>query len=124
MVESTKGETASFKKNAKSKKSAGWIEPLMRRLAYSLHILRHDAPSHVCTIALSKLSVRRNTGAPMPLANFPSSKQLASALSRVGVRAAVLEKIKRRLDAEGLHTLTDLRLSEGQVATLGFKLIT
>lgn len=59
----------------------------------------------------------------MPLANFPSSKQLASALSRVGVRADVLERMKRGLDAERLHTLTDLMLSEEQVATLGFKLI-
>ena len=94
----------------------------MRRLAYSLHILRHDPPSHVCTIALSKLSVRRNTGAPMPLANFPSSKQLVLALSRVGVGAAVLEKMERRLYADGLNTLTDLILSDQQVATLGFKL--
>lgn len=59
----------------------------------------------------------------MPLANFPSSKQLASALSRVGVCVAVLEKMERRLDAEGLHTLTDLMLSDEQVATLGFKIL-
>lgn len=58
----------------------------------------------------------------MPLANFPSSKQLALALSRVGVRAAVLEKMKRGLDGEGLHTLTDLTLSDEQVASLGFKI--
>jgi len=59
----------------------------------------------------------------MPLANFPSSKQLASALSRVGVRAALLEKMARRLDAEGLHTLNGLMLSDEQLATLGFKTI-
>jgi hypothetical protein len=58
----------------------------------------------------------------MPLANFPSSKQLALALSRVGVRAAVLEKMERRLDADGPNTLTGLMLSDQQVATLGFKL--
>lgn len=95
----------------------------MRRQSYSLHILRHDPPSHACTIALSRLPMRRNNGGLLPLANFPSSKQLASALSSVGVCAAVLQKMKRSLDAEGLHTLTDLRLSEEQVATLGFKLI-
>ena len=65
----------------------------------------------------------QNTGALMPLASFPSSKQLALALSRFGIRAAVLEQMERRLDAEGLHTLTGLRLSDEQVATLGFKLI-
>lgn len=58
----------------------------------------------------------------MALATFPSSKQLALALSRVGVGAAVLEKMKRRLDAEGLHTLTNLTLSDEQVASLGFKM--
>lgn len=95
----------------------------MRRQAYCLHILRHDPPSKACTIALSKLPLRRNVGWPMPLANFPSSKQLTSALSRIGVRAAVLEKMDRSLDAEGLHTLRDLMLSDEQVAALGFKLI-
>lgn len=59
----------------------------------------------------------------MPLANFRSSKQLASALSRIGVRAAVLEKMDRSLDSEGLHTLRDLMLTDEQVAALGFKLI-
>jgi len=58
----------------------------------------------------------------MPLARFPSSKQLALALSRVGVATAVLEKMKRSLDAEGLHTLTDLMLSDEQVAKLGFQI--
>jgi len=57
----------------------------------------------------------------MPLATFASSKLLASALSRAGVRAAVLKKMGKRLDAEGLHTLRDLMLSDAQVATLGFK---
>lgn len=95
----------------------------MRRQAYSLHILRHDPPSHACTIALSKLPGRTNSGGAMPLANFPSAKQLASALSRVGVRTAVLEKIAKGLDADGLHTLRNLVLSDEQVATLGFKRI-
>ena len=97
--------------------------PLMRRQAYSLHILRHDPPSRACTIALSKLPGRANSGGAMPLANFPSAKQLASALSRVGVRTAVLEKIAKGLDADGLHTLRNLKLSDEQVATLGFKRI-
>jgi|SRR5215469_479167 len=88
----------------------------MRRPTYSLHILRHDPPRHACTIALSKLPLRRNASGRMPLANFPSSKQLASALSRVGVRAAVLEKMETSLGAEGLHKLTDLMLSDEQVA--------
>lgn len=57
----------------------------------------------------------------MLLAKFPSSKQLASVLSRVGVRVAVLEKMRKSLDADGLHTLTDLTLSDKQVASLGFK---
>ena len=94
----------------------------MRRQSYSLHILRHDPPSHACTIALSKLPVRRNTGALMPLATFPSSKQLASALSHVGVRAAVLKTMERGLDAEGLHTLMHLTLSDEQVVSLGFQI--
>lgn len=95
----------------------------MKRQAYWLHILRHDPPSHACTIALLKLpGGRRNTGVIMPLANFSSLKQLAVALSRVGVGAAVLEEMKRTLDTEGLHTLTDLTLSDEQVASLGLKI--
>ena len=95
----------------------------MRRQSYSLHILRHDPPSHACTIALSKLPGHKNNGGAMPLANYPSTKQLASALSRVGVRPAALEKIESGLDAEGLHTLRNLMLSDEQIATLGFKRI-
>lgn len=94
----------------------------MKQQTYSLHILRHDPPSHACTIALSKLPSRSNASALMPLATFPSSKQLASSLSRLGVRAAVLEKMERSLDDDGLETLTNLLLSDEQVATLGFKL--
>ena len=95
----------------------------MRRQAYCLHVFRHDPPSEACTIALSKSPSRRTLGGPMPLANFPSSKQLASALSRIGIRAAVLAKMDRKLDSDGLHTLSDLMLSDEQVATLGFKFI-
>jgi hypothetical protein len=95
----------------------------MRRQAYCLHILRQDPRRKACTIALAKLPLQRNSGVAMPLTNFPSSQQLASALSHIGVRAAVLDKMKRRLDAEGLHTLTDLTLSDEQVASLGFKVI-
>lgn len=94
----------------------------MRRQAYWLHILRHDPPNHACTIALSKFPRGKNTGVMMPVASFPSSKQLALALSRIGVGAAVLEEMERTLDAEGLHTLTDLRLSDEQVASLGLKI--
>lgn len=94
----------------------------MRRRAYCLHILRHDPRSEACTIALAKLPLRTNSGVGMPLANFSSSKQLASALSHIGVRAAMLKTMERRLHAEGLHTLTDLKLSDEQVASLGFKI--
>lgn len=93
----------------------------MRR-AYCLHILRQDSRSEACTIALAKSPLRKNSGVVMPLANFPSSRQLASALSHIGVGAAVLKKMERRLDAEGLHTLTDLTLSDEQLASLGFKI--
>jgi len=94
----------------------------MRRKAYRLHILIHDPSSKAYTIALAELPLQRNSALIMPLANFPSSKQLASALSRVGVPTAVLRKMKTSLDTEGLHRLTDLMLSDEQVASLGFKI--
>lgn len=105
-----------------AKGERGLDRPLMRRRLYSLYILRHDPPIQTCTIALSKLPVRRTTRGLMPLANFPSWKHLASALSRVGISVAVLEKMEWSLDAEGLHTLTDLMLSDEQVASLGFRI--
>jgi hypothetical protein len=60
------------------------------------------------------------TGGAMPTVHHPSWEHLAAGLSGVGIHEEALRETKAALDHTGSHTITEISLSDDQLALLGF----
>ena len=77
------------------------------------------APS-TYTLARADAPDRNMTGGAMPTVHHSSWEHLAAGLSSVGIHEAALQETKSALDKAGSHTITEIALSDDQLALLGF----
>ena len=89
---------------------------------YWLYILKHEYHVEGCTLALSVSPTERDVqGQKLQTVQFKSWADLFGVLAKVGISSEFLRHAKATLDSEGLETLREIPLSEGQLHTLGFR---
>lgn len=87
---------------------------------YFLHIVAKESPQRLIWYDLSRSLGPHLVGAATPTVHWLIWAKLSALLSEVGIPYAEIELAKAVLDAEGSAEISDVALTDAEIARLGF----